>query len=193
MRPYLKWLPTMALCLVCACASAPKIPQTVDLKGFVISRPTQEGWQVVSQTAEQWVMTKSGDFMGDTMAFQASVIVLPAFNNSQELVRYAESNLRRELDRTRLRVLQLKVRGVDIQGQACAMAYLETAERAGADGTGSPVNTMLDSLTLTCPHPKSPARGISSAYSHRHLPEDKDPAFEQAATALLSTLKFSSK
>jgi hypothetical protein len=186
-------MPIMTLCLVCACASAPKIPATVDLKGFVISRPAQEGWQVVSQSAEQWVMAKSGDFTGDSMAFQASVIVLPVFNNSQELVRYVESNLRREFDRARLRVLQLKVRGVDIQGQACAIAYLETAERATADGTGSPVNTMLDSLTLTCPHPKSPTRGISSVYSHRHLPEDKDPGFEQIGTALLSLLKFSSQ
>ncbi len=135
-------------------------------------------------------MAKSGDFMGDTMAFQASVIILPTFNTSQELLRYAESGLRRELDRARLRVLQLKVRSLDVQGQACAIAYLETAERATAVGTGSPVNTMLETLTLTCPHPKSPTRGISSVYSHRHLPEDKNLAFEQIGTALLSSLKF---
>jgi len=67
---------------------------------------------------------------------------------------------------------------------------MEMAERTSSDGTGSPVNTMLETLTLTCPHPQDPLRAINMAYAHRHLPEDVDPQFDQEGALLMQTLAF---
>ncbi len=67
---------------------------------------------------------------------------------------------------------------------------MEVAERTTTAGTGSPVNMMLETEALTCPHPKDPLRGINLAYSHRHFPEDVDPQFSQDAARLMQGLAF---
>ncbi|MFN0039656.1 MAG: hypothetical protein ACKVP2_09110 [Burkholderiales bacterium] len=162
----------------------------VDLKGFLVTRPVEDGWQVASQTPDQLVQGKAGDFSGETLIFQATVVALPAMASGKELLRYAESTLRRDLDSARFRIIQVDTRPVDIRGQGCAMSHMEGAERSTGEGTASPVNVLIETLTLTCPHPQKPTHGISSVYSHRHLPEDRNPAFLQVGTAFLSTLEF---
>ena len=136
------------------------------------------------------VIGKPGRFSGEIFAMQATIIKLPAVESADELVRHVESTQRKELDPKHYRVFKLEVSQQEIHGQACALARVEAAERTATDGTGSPVNTMLETLTLICPHPKDPSRGINMAYSHRHFPEDVDPQFSQDAATLMQKLAF---
>jgi len=106
------------------------------------------------------------------------------------LVRHVESTQRKELDPKRYRVSMLAVSPQRIKAQNCALSRVEAAERSTSEGIGSPVNLMLETLTLICPHPKDPSRGISMAYSHRHYPEDVDPEFTEDAAKFMETLAF---
>jgi hypothetical protein len=176
-----------ALLMVVACATLQKLPPRVTLGGFSLARPTGDEWMVKSQTADQVIYGKPG-YTGETIVLQATLIRPPNFKPGTELLRYAETVLRKDLDPVHFRILRLEVNPQDIQGESCALARLEAAERAVTGN--SPVNSMLDVLTLTCVHPKDRSRGISVVYSHRHYPEDRDAQFDQAGAALLGTLKF---
>ena len=189
MKPHrsIAWI----LCaLLGACASQPKEPPRIMMEGFSIAPPKEKEWIIVKQSPEVTVIGKPGRFSGETYAMQATIIKLPPAESVDELVRHVESTQRKELDPKRYRVFKFDVSRQKVHGQACALSRVEAAERTTAGGTGSPVNMMLETLTLICPHPKDPLRGINMAYSHRHFPEDVDPQFSQDAATLMQSLAF---
>jgi hypothetical protein len=49
---------------------------------------------------------------------------------------------------------------------------------------------MLETLTLTCAHPKDRNTGVYVTYSHQYFPEDKDPRFVEQGSAILGGLRL---
>jgi hypothetical protein len=189
MRPY-RLIAWMLCTLLGACASQPKEPPRIMMQGFSIAPPNEKPWIIAKQGPDLTVIGKPGRFSGETFTMQATIIKLPAAQSVAELVRYVESTERKELDPKRYRVFKLEVGPQKILAQTCALSRVEAAERSATDGTGSPVNRMVETLTLICPHPKDPLHGISMAYSHQHFPEDVDPQFSQDGAMLMQTLAF---
>lgn len=186
-------LPVWILCaLLGACSSLPTEPPRIMMQGFSIAKPKvkESPWIVAKQSPGLTVIGKPGRFSGESFTMQATIIKLPAVESIDELIRHVELTQRKELDPKRYRVSKLEVKEQKIHAQSCALSRVEAAERTTTDGTGSPVNMMLETLALICPHPKDPSLGISMAYSHRHFPEDVDPQFSDDAAALMQTLSF---
>jgi hypothetical protein len=191
MKPFasIAWI----LCaLLGACASQPKQPQRIMMQGFSIAVPNEKDqvWLVARRGPDLTVIGKPGRFSGESFTMQAIIATLPALDSTDALVRYVETSERKEIDPKRFRLFKLEVIPQKIHDQGCALSRAEMAERASAEGTGSPVNAMLETLTLICPHPKDRLRAISMAYSHRHFPEDVDPQFSQDAALLMQSLAF---
>ena len=188
----LRGLIWIAAVLLGACASQPKEPPRIVMQGFSIAAPHEKNspWIVARQSPELTVIGKPGRFSGESFTLQATIVKLPVFPTVEGLVRHVESTQRKELDTRRFRLFRLDVTVQKMNAQDCALSRVETAERAAADVSGSPVNTMLETLTLICPHPGDPSHGISLAYSHRHFPEDVDPQFAQDGAMLMQTLAF---
>jgi len=186
------WLSFTVCAALAACASQPKEPPRIMMQGFSISAPKEKEktWVVAQQSPELTVIGKQGRFTGESFAMQTTIIKLPALASSEALVRYVESNLRKEIDPKRFRLFKLETTEQKVHEQNCALSRVEMAERNATDSTGSPINTMLETMTLTCPHPQDPLRAINMAYSHRHFPEDVDPQFAQEGAMLMQTLAF---
>jgi hypothetical protein len=189
MKPY-GCIGLLLCALLGACASQPKEPPRIVMTGFSIDPPKEKGWIIAKQTPELAIIGKQGRFAGETFSVQATIIKLPRAASADELVRQVESTQRKELDPKRYRVYKFEVSRQEIGGQGCALSRVDAAERTTAEGTGSPVNVMVETATLICPHPKDPLRGINLAYSHRHFPEDVDPRFSQDAATLMESLAF---
>ena len=190
MKPYglFAW---MLCAFMGACASQPKEPPRITMQGFSFAPPNEEkAWIVAKQGPELTVIGKAGRFSGQTFTLAAKIVSLPAFESADALVRHVESTQRKEFDPKRFRLFKLEVSPQNVNAQPCALSRVEAAERTAAEGTGSPVNMLLESLTLVCPHPKDPLRGINMAYSYRHFPEDVDPQFSQDGVNLMQTLAF---
>jgi hypothetical protein len=184
------WITLMLCALLGACASQPKQPPRIMMAGFSLAPPSEKEWIIAKQSADVTIIGKPGRFTGETFTMQATIVKLPKVESADELVRHVESAQRQELDPKRYRLFRLDVSQQNVHGQPCALSRVEAAERSATDGTGSPVNTMLEALTLICPHPKDASRGINMAYSHRHFPEDVDPQFSQDGAALMHSLMF---
>jgi hypothetical protein len=189
MKPH-GWIGLMLCALLGACASQPKEPPRIVMKGFSIAPPKGKEWIIGTQSPELTIIGKQGRFTGETFTMQATIIKLPQVKSANELVRHVESTQRKELDPQRYRVYKFEVSEQQVRGQGCTLSRVDAAERTTAEGTGSPVNVMVEIATLICPHPKDPLRGINMAYSHRHFPEDVDPQFSQDAAKLMQSLAF---
>lgn len=191
MKPY-AWLAWILCALLGACASQPKEPPRIMMQGFSIATPKEKEptWIVAKQSPELTIIGKPGRFAGETFTMQASIIKLPSVSSIDELVKHVESTQRKELEPKRYRLFKIDVIQQPIHGQPCVLSRVDAAERSTSGSTGSPVNVMLETVTLICPHPKDPLHGINMAYSHRHLPEDSDPQFADDAALLMQTLAF---
>ena len=178
--------------LLGACALLPMDPPRIMMQGFSFSAPKEKekAWTVTQKGPDLTVIGRQGRYSGESFAMQVTIIKLPALESVDALVRYVESTQRKEIDPKRYRVSVLAVSPQRIKAQNCALSRVEAAERSTSEGTRSPVNLMLEILTLICPHPTDPSRGISMAYSHRHYPEDVDPEFTEDAAKFMQTLAF---
>jgi hypothetical protein len=184
------WTAWILCALLGACATQPKEPPRIMMKGFSIAPPRDKEWIVARQGPDLSVIGKAGRFSGETFTMQATTVALPPAASTEDLLRHLETAQRKELDPQRFRLFKLTVVEHDVHGQHCALSRADVAERAAAIGTGSPVNMMMETMALTCPHPKDPLRGISMMYSHRHFPEDVDPLFAQDGEMLMQSLQF---
>lgn len=198
MTAYRILLPLLIAVLAGGCASQPKAPPPIELGGFRFLLPTEtdedkdegKGWVVARQTADQFVVGRPGSFTGDTLSLQGLLVRLPQLNSDRALREHVEAIQRRALDTRRFRLIKFEVISQTMQDQTCALSHMSAADLGGAGATGPAVNTILDTLSVTCPHPADPTRGISVTYSHGHFPEDADPKFFENGMALLDGLRF---
>lgn len=183
-----------AALMLAACASKPDKPQRFELRGFSLARPAavkdEKPWSVAKQRLDLLVLGKPGEFESEVFIVQAAVITLPSLTSADALLQHVKAAQKHDMDPKRFRILKHEVSPQSMDGQTCALSHMEAVDRAVAGTTGPTANTMLETLTLTCPHPQDRKTGINVTYSHQYFPEDKDPGFLERGSAILGGLKL---
>ena len=184
----------LAALLIAACASKPDKTQRFELQGFSLAAPaTVEGekpWKVAKKTPDLLVLGKPGEFESEIFIVHAAVISLPLFASADALLQHVKTGQQHDMDPRRFRILKHELSSQALDGESCALSHLEAVDRAISGTTGPTANTMLQTLTLTCPHPKDRKTGINVTYSHQYFPEDKDPRFLERGSAILGGLRL---
>ena len=180
--------------LLAACASTSNKPQRFELRGFSVTTPAvvkgDRPWSVGKQTPDLLVLGQPGDYESEIFIVQAAVIRLPALASPDALMQHVKATQQRELDPKRFRILKQELSSQQVDAESCALSHVEAADRATPGTTGQTANMMLETLTLTCAHPKDRNTGINLTYSHQYFPEDKDPRFMERGNAILQGLRL---
>ena len=180
--------------LLAACASKSDKPQRFELRGFSVTTPAvakdERPWSVGKQTPDLLVLGQPGEYESEIFIVQAAVIRLPALASPDALMQHVKATQQRELDPNRFRILKHELSLQPVDAESCALSHVEAADRAIAGTTGPTANMMLETLTLTCAHPKDRNTGINLTYSHQYFPEDKDPRFIERGSAILQGLRL---
>lgn len=180
--------------VLAACASKSDKPPRFELRGFSLGAPeTVEGekpWKIAKNTPDSLVLGKPGEFESEIFIVQAAVISLPPFASADALLQHVKAGQQQEMDPKRFRILRHELSSQSMDGESCALSHLEAVDRAISGTTGLTANTMLETLTLTCPHPKDRKTGVNVTYSHQYFPEDKDPRFLERGSAILGGLRL---
>lgn len=184
----------LAALLLAACASKFDKPLHFELRGFSIAAPAavegEKPWGVAKRTPDLLILGKPGEFESEVFTVQAVVIGLPALPSPDALLQHVKAAQQRELDPQRFRMLKHELSLFPVDGESCALSHVEAADRAIPGTTGPTANMMLETLTLTCAHPKDRNTGINVTYSHHYFPEDKDPRFVEQGSAILRGLRL---
>jgi len=180
--------------VLAACASTSNKPQRFELRGFSVTTPAvvkgERPWSVGKQTPDLLVLGQPGDYESEIFIVQAAVIRLPALASPDALMQHVKATQQRELDPKRFRILKHELSLQQVDAESCALSHVEAADRATPGATGQTANMMLETLTLTCAHPKDRNTGINLTYSHQYFPEDKDPRFIERGSAILQGLRL---
>lgn len=188
---------TLVTLLLAACALKSDKPQRFELQGFSITTPAvvkdERPWSVAKRTPDLLVLGKPGEYESEAFIVQAAVIRLPALVSPDALLQHVKATQQRELDPKRFRILKHELSLQPVDGESCALSHVEAVDRAIPGTTGPTANMMLETLTLTCAHPKDRNAGINVTYSHQYFPEDKDPRFIERGSAILGGLRIDGK
>jgi len=180
--------------LLAACASKSDKPQRFELRGFSVTTPAvvkgERPWSVGKQTPDLLVLGQPGDYESEIFIVQAAVIRLPALASPDALMQHVKATQQRELDPKRFRIITHEVSLQQVDAESCALSHVEAADRATPGTTGQTANMMLETLRLTCAHPKDRNTGINLTYSHQYFPEDRDPQFIERGSAILQGLRL---
>ena len=184
----------LAALLLAACASKSDKPQRFELRGFSVTTPAvvegERPWSVGKQTPDLLVLGQPGEYESEIFIVQAAVIRLPALASPDALMQHVKATQKRELDPKRFRIITHEVSLQQVDAESCALSHVEAADRATPGTTGQTANMMLETLRLTCAHPKDRNTGINLTYSHQYFPEDKDPRFIERGSAILQGLRL---
>lgn len=183
--------PTLLLlaALLGACASKPPEPLKFSVNGFSISVPPKDGWTVIQQTPQRVALGKPGDFTGETLTVQMLAVKLPA-RSEDALLRQARDAERQALDPKRFRIFRQDVKPYASGLLSCVLSQLEVEDRGASGPTGPVASLIMESMTLTCPDPANPDRGVSLSYAHQSYPEDKGRQFVEKGMAILNSLEL---
>jgi hypothetical protein len=183
-----------AALVLAACASKSDKPTRFELRGFSFTAPAavedEKPWGVAKRTPDLLILGKPGEFQSEVFTVQATVVRLPALASPDALLQYVKSSQQRELDPKRFRILKHELSLQPVNGESCALSHIEAVDRAMRSTTGPTANIMLETLTLTCAHPKDRDTGINVTYSYKYFPEDKDPRFLERGSAILEGLRL---
>ena len=184
----------LAALLLAACASISDKPQRFELRGFSFTAPVavedEKQWGVAKRTPDLLILGKAGEYQSEVFTVQAAVMRLPALASTDALLLHVKAAQQRELDPKRFRILKHEISSQPVDGESCALSHVEAADRTIPNTTGPTANMMLETLTLTCAHPKDRNTGINASYSHRYFPEDKDPQFVERGSVILQGLRI---
>ena len=180
--------------VLAACATISGMPQRFELRGFSVTTPAvvkgDRPWSVGKQTPDLLVLGQPGDYESEIFIVQAAVIRLPALASPDALMQHVKATQQRELDPKRFRIVRHELSLQQVDAESCALSHVEAADRATPGTTGQTANMMLETLTLTCAHPKDRNTGINLTYSHQYFPEDRDPRFIERGSAILQGLRL---
>lgn len=142
------------------------------------------------RTPDLLILGKPGEYESEIFSVQATVIRLPALASPEALMQHVKAAQQRELDPKRFRILKHELGLRTVDGESCALAHVEAADRAIPVATGPTANMVLETLTLTCAHPRDRSTGINVTYSYQYYPEDRDLRFVERGSAILDGLRL---
>lgn len=173
------------------------MPRRFELQGFSIATPAvtkeQKPWVVAKRTPDLLILGRPGEFESEIFTVQAAVIRLPALATPDALLHHVKAAQQSELDPKRFRILKHELSLQPVDGESCALSHLEAVDRAVPSTSGPTANMTLETLTLTCAHPKDRNTGINVTYSHKYFPEDKDQQFVEKGSVILQGLAIDGK
>ena len=194
MKSFIALFGVCAALLLAACASKADKATRFELGGFSFTAPPalngEKPWALVKRAPDVLILGKPGVYESEIFTIQAIVIKLPAFASADALLQHIKAAQQRELDPGRFRILRHDLSLQSVESEPCALSHVEAVDRAIPATTGPTANMMLETLTLTCPHPRDRSTGINVTYLYQYFPEDKDPRFLERGGAILGGLRL---
>ena len=156
---------------------------SVDLmqKGFLLSLPEEEGWQVVKKSEYKVLLSKKGET--GSYAIQALVVSLPMFEEVDQFLEFIKNRMAESSKNQK--VLESNTSMYAGNNEVCVQ-YTSKEKRKSKTGQA----LTLEIASFTCRHPDNPNAGVYLALSKNYIPGSSDENMAEKATELFNRLYF---
>lgn len=176
--------------LIFACSSSkPKeeaaSTASLDLlqKGFLLSLPEEEAWQVVKKTDYKVLLTRTGETGSYTI--QTLVVTLPTFEEDADFQQFLQY-IKGRMDESNAgnNVMESDTSIFTGNNENC----IQHSNKQGRTQKGKAVT--LETVSFTCRHPNNPSAGVYMALSKSYEPGASQENMLEKATELFNRLYF---
>jgi len=165
-------------------------PERIVQNGYSLVPPDEKGWFVAGRDQYRSALVKTGEGQDETYAIQSTLVRLPTFTTTEDLVRFVKEGQAKDTNPERFKVLLHDTVLQQQKGVDCVKSHFLVEDVAAVKRTARTGGMLLEAMSLTCPHPKNKTVGVNVTYSHRCYPEQKDPAFDGKAKHILDSVEF---
>lgn len=177
-----------SLVLVAACSTAKKAdttaaePETTDLlqKGFLLSLPVADGWNVVKKGDYKVFLAKKGANEDEKYTLQTVVVSLPSFENDDEFLEFIKRRMMKAIPGDVYQETTL------FKGHSEDCVQNSNKQNKQVNGK----EMVIEMIDFTCRHPDNKNAGIYMAYSKTYSPGHEDEDFSDKALELFNHLYF---
>jgi hypothetical protein len=172
--------------------SAPVVADSQEyvMRGFSLSVPSSDGWNVAKQGPLNIVLARQGKDAHERYAIQALVVELPDFKDDDEFKRYIETRMNMMRDKSADKIVEVKSELIAGQSQMCVQAHtreMDVVDAAKADQISQGV---LELVNFTCRYPDKKNVGIYLAFSKRSAAANSDENITAQANELFKNMNF---
>lgn len=160
------------------------------LRGFSLSIPVREGWNVVKQGPYKIVLSKQDSENHVHYAIQALVVELPEFNRDEEFLKYIESRMKKNRDKSASEVIKTETRFIAGQVDACVQSHSKEMKSPAAGKPADAKLSVLELVNFTCRYPDKKNAGIYLAFSKRSDASSADEDMEVQANKFFNRMNF---
>jgi hypothetical protein len=168
-------------------------PERLAQQGYSFAPLNEHGWFIIVRNAASVALARDGTNSDETYAIQATLLKLPKFRTTDELVRHVREGQAKDIDPSRFTLLQHQVIAQSEPGHRCTRSHAVAEDRGASKKTSRRDPMVLEMVTLTCAHPRSEGVGVNVSYSHRHYPGDEDKMFMRKADEVLASVDFTGR
>ena len=164
--------------------------QQYDLRGFSLSIPASEGWNVAKKEPLKIVLAKESKEKQEHYAIQALVVELPEFKNDEEFLAYINSRMNSMNEKKAPGQVEVTSQLVVGQGEMCVQSHSRVkpsndATRQSVTGKG-----LLELVNYTCRYPDRKNVGVYLAYSKRSAQASGDENLTVRADEVFNNMSF---
>lgn len=160
------------------------------MRGFSLSVPASEGWNVVKKSPLRIVLTKQGVKKDERYAIQALIVELPNFKSDKEFLQYIESRMNNNRGKSTSKVIEVKTSLIAGQEDMCVQSHSKEEVYAGLMKTSNAARDILEVVNFTCRYPDMKGAGIYFAYSKQSFSGSADEDLTTEASKVFSNLNF---
>jgi hypothetical protein len=152
--------------------------------------PNEKGWFIAGRDQYRAALAKTGERPDESFAIQSTLVKLPTFTTTEDLVRFVKEGQAKDTNPQRFKVMVHDTVLQRQKGVDCAGSHFLVEDLAAVKRTTRTGGMLLEAMSLTCPHPANKTVGVTVTYSHRYYPEQKDPAFDEKAKRILDSVEL---
>lgn len=168
----------------------PQPPPRIQQQGYSFVPLDEPDWLVIGRDASKIALVKMGRNDDETFAIQATLFPLPSFDGDEALMAIVKAGQARDIDPKRFRLTTHDVNPEPARLADCVRSHAVAEDNAAVKRSGRSGAMILETLTLTCAHPRSRGVAVNVAYSHRHYPGDEDARFTAKAEEVFGSVRF---
>lgn len=186
----------VALISISCAHIAPTLPEMqaprerTALSGYSLVPPDEAGWVVLGRNSYQITLAKRGNDPDESTVIYATVTKLPDFRTPDDMVIYVKDGQINGVDLRRFVVTLHDVAPSHLFPTMCVMSHQIVVDSSAVKAMRKTENMVLESIAITCAHPKNSAVGINVSYSQRHYRENSESNFREKAARVLNSVEF---
>jgi len=165
-------------------------PQRIQMQGYSFMPLDEPGWLMAQRADSRIALVRYGASQDETYVIQGGLLPLAPFASRADFARAVLAAQKADINPGRFKPSRHEVVAVDGYPADCVRSYAAAEDMHPQRRDGRSGSMILRIATLICMHPRSNGVAITVSYSHRHNPGEDDPLFEERATNVISSVRF---